>query len=74
VVKVLSPRHGAIHNEALAQQHAPRPEPIYYCSSTAVVETLGVVSRLCRNCVGNLAILIENRHYCDMDCLARKGK
>jgi hypothetical protein len=23
----------AIHNEALAQQHTPRPEPIYYCAT-----------------------------------------
>ena len=22
-----------IHNEALAKQHAPRPEPIYYCAT-----------------------------------------
>jgi hypothetical protein len=23
----------AIHNEAHAKQHAPRPEPIYYCAT-----------------------------------------
>ena len=23
----------AIHDEAIAQQHAPRPEPIYYCAT-----------------------------------------
>jgi hypothetical protein len=23
----------AIHNEAVAQPHAPRPEPIYYCAT-----------------------------------------
>jgi hypothetical protein len=23
----------AIHNEALAKQHAPRPQPIYYCAT-----------------------------------------
>jgi hypothetical protein len=61
VVKVLTALGMAIHNEALAQQHPPRPEPIYHCLSTAVVETLEG-SRLCRNGVGNLAILIENRH------------
>jgi hypothetical protein len=22
-----------IHNEAIAKQHAPRPEPVYYCST-----------------------------------------
>jgi hypothetical protein len=23
----------AIHNEAIAQQHTPHPEPIYYCAT-----------------------------------------
>jgi hypothetical protein len=23
----------AFHNEAIAQQHAPRPEPLYYCAT-----------------------------------------
>jgi hypothetical protein len=25
----------AIHNEAIAKQHTPRPEPIYYCATGA---------------------------------------
>ena len=25
----------AIHNEAIADQHTPRPEPIYYCATGA---------------------------------------
>jgi hypothetical protein len=27
----------AIHNEALAKQYAPRPEPIYYCATGAEI-------------------------------------